>query len=144
MSTTLPPEPRNGSEGPVPAELQQNPKDCLACRVIGTGALGGVGIYALNQSRAHAPGSVVGKRIMAGVGVCTCSVSLRYLQSSRDCLCQASWSLVHFDGPNKSCCPHGYRISAMYPTSLKERTWRGLLEEHGKPTVESALRPTML
>ncbi|KAH9847004.1 hypothetical protein C2E23DRAFT_788163 [Lenzites betulinus] len=50
--------------------LSQNSKDCLACRVIGTGALGGVGVYALNQSRAHAPGSVVGKRIMAGVGVC--------------------------------------------------------------------------
>ncbi len=74
MSATLPPAPRQGSEGPVPVELQQNPKDCLACRVIGTGALGGVGIYALNQSRAHAPGSVVGKRIMAGVGVCTCTV----------------------------------------------------------------------
>ncbi|OBZ66464.1 hypothetical protein A0H81_13607 [Grifola frondosa] len=42
------------------------PKDCLACRVIGTAALGGVGVYALNQSRAHAPGSLIGKRIMAG------------------------------------------------------------------------------
>ena len=41
-------------------------------RVIGTGALGGVGVYALNQSRAHAPGSVIGKRIMAGVGVGEC------------------------------------------------------------------------
>ncbi|KDQ57697.1 hypothetical protein JAAARDRAFT_114147, partial [Jaapia argillacea MUCL 33604] len=45
-------------------------KDCLTCRIIGSGALGAVGIYALNQSRAHQPGSVVGKRIMAGVGVC--------------------------------------------------------------------------
>ncbi|KAI0689760.1 hypothetical protein C8T65DRAFT_517976, partial [Cerioporus squamosus] len=49
--------------------LATRPQDCLACRVIGTGALGGVGIYALAMSRAHAPGSVVGKRIMAGVGV---------------------------------------------------------------------------
>ncbi|RPD58340.1 hypothetical protein L226DRAFT_139813 [Lentinus tigrinus ALCF2SS1-7] len=50
-------------------ELSTTPQDCLACRVIGTTALGGVGVYALNMSRAHAPGSVVGKRIMAGVGV---------------------------------------------------------------------------
>ena len=58
----------------VPKSLEnvrQNPKDCLACRVIGTAALGGVGIYALNQSRAHAPGSIAGKRVMAGLGVCT-------------------------------------------------------------------------
>ena len=47
----------------------RRPQDCLTCRVIGTGALGGVGVYALNMSRAHAPGSVFGKRIMAGVGV---------------------------------------------------------------------------
>lgn len=52
-------------------QIRQEKKyqDCLACRVIGTGALGGVGVYALNQSRAHAPGSPIGKRIMAGVGV---------------------------------------------------------------------------
>ena len=46
------------------------PQECLTCRIIGTGALAGTGIYALNQSRAHAPGSLFGKRIMAGVGVC--------------------------------------------------------------------------
>ncbi|CAL1713662.1 unnamed protein product [Somion occarium] len=50
-------------------------KDCLVCRITGTGALAGVGIYALNQSRAHAPGSIVGKRIMAGVGVCFLAAS---------------------------------------------------------------------
>ncbi|KAI0256440.1 hypothetical protein BJV78DRAFT_467162 [Lactifluus subvellereus] len=43
--------------------------DCLSCRIIGTGALGATGLYALNQARAHQPGSVVGKRIMAGVGM---------------------------------------------------------------------------
>ncbi len=43
-------------------------QDCVACRVIGTGALAGVGIYALNMSRARAPGSVMGKRIMGAVG----------------------------------------------------------------------------
>ncbi len=51
-------------------DLATRPQDCLACRVIGTAALGGVEIYALNMSSAHTPGSVVGKRIMAGVGFC--------------------------------------------------------------------------
>ncbi|KAJ3551119.1 hypothetical protein NM688_g4917 [Phlebia brevispora] len=45
-------------------------EDCLPCRIVGSAALGGVGIYALNQSRAHQPGSIVGKRILAGLGVC--------------------------------------------------------------------------
>ncbi|KAK7689920.1 hypothetical protein QCA50_006559 [Cerrena zonata] len=54
---------------------QRKAEDCLACRVIGTGALAGVGIYALNQSRAHAPGSLIGKRIMAGLGVCFLAAS---------------------------------------------------------------------
>src|SRR5260370_41480217 len=48
---------------------QRVPADCLSCRIIGTGALGSTGLYALNQSRAHQPGSPVGKRIMAGIGV---------------------------------------------------------------------------
>lgn len=46
-------------------------KDCLACRVIGTGALGATGIYALNMTRASAPGSPLGKRVMGSVGVGT-------------------------------------------------------------------------
>lgn len=45
--------------------------DCLACRVIGTGALGATGIYALNMTRASALGSPLGKRVMGGVGVGT-------------------------------------------------------------------------
>ena len=56
---------------PKPEQAQaQAYQDCLACRIVGTAALGGVGVYALQQSRPHAPGSVVGKRIMAGLGVC--------------------------------------------------------------------------
>jgi hypothetical protein len=50
-------------------EQQLSPQECLTCRIIGTGALAGVGIYALQASRPHAPGSVIGKRITAGVGV---------------------------------------------------------------------------
>ena len=53
---------------PSPSQRVTAP-DCLSCRVIGTGALGATGLYALNQARAHQPGSRVGKRIMAGVGV---------------------------------------------------------------------------
>ncbi|KAK0504516.1 hypothetical protein EDD18DRAFT_302643 [Armillaria luteobubalina] len=44
-------------------------KDCLSCRIIGTGTLTGVGGYALMQSKATAPGTPVQKRIMAGLGV---------------------------------------------------------------------------
>ena len=46
-----------------------NPKECLSCRLIGTGTLGGVGSYALWQSRAAAPGSLGQKRAIAGLGV---------------------------------------------------------------------------
>ncbi|PCH37575.1 hypothetical protein WOLCODRAFT_84404 [Wolfiporia cocos MD-104 SS10] len=61
---------RSASRETVQGHVAPQYQDCLACRVIGTAALGGAGIYALNQSRAHQPGSMVGKRIMAGVGVC--------------------------------------------------------------------------
>ncbi|KAG9311254.1 hypothetical protein JVU11DRAFT_8338 [Chiua virens] len=43
-------------------------KDCLSCRVIGTGALGLTGLYALGMARPKAPGSVFGKMMMAGIG----------------------------------------------------------------------------
>ncbi|RDB25244.1 hypothetical protein Hypma_008014 [Hypsizygus marmoreus] len=43
--------------------------DCLSCRIVGTGTLGGVGSYAIYQSRAAAPGTPGQKRIVAGLGV---------------------------------------------------------------------------
>ena len=49
-------------------------QDCLGCRVVGTGALGAVGLYALNQSRAHQPGSRFGKAVVAGIGVCELNI----------------------------------------------------------------------
>lgn len=58
-------------EGQTSISATLPPQDCLACRVIGTGALGGVGIYALGMTRAGAPGSPLGKRIMGAVGVGT-------------------------------------------------------------------------
>ncbi|KAI0033869.1 hypothetical protein K488DRAFT_46776 [Vararia minispora EC-137] len=60
------------SDSPLVLE-QSNPtlqtQDCLPCRVVGAVALGTVGIYALHMSRAHQPGSIIGKRVMAAVGV---------------------------------------------------------------------------
>lgn len=44
-------------------------KDCLSCRIIGTGTLIGIGSYSLWQSRATAPGSWGQKKIVAGLGV---------------------------------------------------------------------------
>ncbi|KAI0065752.1 hypothetical protein BV25DRAFT_1797717 [Artomyces pyxidatus] len=78
------------------AQTGQLPADCLSCRIIGTGALGTVGVYALNQSRAHQPGSLVGKRILAGVGVLFLVGSIVRWKSFREdrgtcvCHCQAS------------------------------------------------------
>lgn len=44
-------------------------KDCLSCRIVGSGTFAGVGTYALWQSRAAAPGSLGQKRIVAGLGI---------------------------------------------------------------------------
>ncbi|KAI9457115.1 hypothetical protein BJY52DRAFT_1120634 [Lactarius psammicola] len=73
MSASIPQAPPASaitSTGPAdPSQPPPRPADCLSCRIIGTGALGATGLYAINQARAHQPGSVIGKRIMAGVGV---------------------------------------------------------------------------
>ncbi|KAF8160913.1 hypothetical protein B0H34DRAFT_357726 [Crassisporium funariophilum] len=53
----------------VPVNLQSNPKECLSCRIIGTGATAGVGSYAIWQSRTTAQGSRAQKNILAGLGV---------------------------------------------------------------------------
>ncbi|KAH0589214.1 hypothetical protein H2248_004977 [Termitomyces sp. 'cryptogamus'] len=56
-------------------------KDCLSCRIIGTGTLAGVGSYAFWQARAAAPGSPWQKRIMAGLGTAFLAGSiLRWFQ----------------------------------------------------------------
>lgn len=46
-------------------------KDCLSCRIVGTGTFAGVGTYALYQARPAALGSPMQKRLVAGLGVCT-------------------------------------------------------------------------
>ncbi|KAH7906265.1 hypothetical protein BJ138DRAFT_1016517 [Hygrophoropsis aurantiaca] len=44
--------------------------DCIVCRIIGSGAFAATGIYALRTSTpASAPGSLVGKRLMGGLGI---------------------------------------------------------------------------
>jgi len=57
---------------PMDNTIQQRvtPEECITCRIIGTGALAGVGFYALQMSRPKAPGSITGKRIMGGIGIC--------------------------------------------------------------------------
>ncbi|KAF7323660.1 hypothetical protein MKEN_00586700 [Mycena kentingensis (nom. inval.)] len=43
--------------------------ECLACRITGTATFTGIGLYALWQSRAAAPGGRASKRLIAGLGV---------------------------------------------------------------------------
>jgi hypothetical protein len=97
-----PTAPTMPTTSPADNTLQQRvaPEECITCRIIGTGALAGVGFYALQMSRPKAPGSIVGKRIMGGVGVCEslnqdalrARVSLFTLRS------QVSFSPVSSDG----------------------------------------------
>ncbi|KZT63298.1 hypothetical protein DAEQUDRAFT_680628 [Daedalea quercina L-15889] len=68
-STSIPEQTSHAAPGLTPRTDNQA-RDCLGCRVVGTTALAGLGIHALNQSRAHQPGSLMGKRIMRGLGVC--------------------------------------------------------------------------
>ncbi|OAX36788.1 hypothetical protein K503DRAFT_694465 [Rhizopogon vinicolor AM-OR11-026] len=60
------------STAPDPAFVARAPSynDCLTCRIIGSGAFAATGIYALRMTRSSAPGSIIGKRIMGGLGVC--------------------------------------------------------------------------
>ncbi|KAF9484509.1 hypothetical protein BDN70DRAFT_771216, partial [Pholiota conissans] len=44
-------------------------KECLSCRIMGTGVLAGTGSYAIWQCRASAPGSPGQKKIVAGLGI---------------------------------------------------------------------------
>ncbi|KAF7318305.1 DUF4536 domain-containing protein [Mycena chlorophos] len=44
-------------------------QECLACRISGTATFTGLGLYALWQSRAAAPGGRASKRIIAVFGV---------------------------------------------------------------------------
>lgn len=50
-------------------QIEVGSKDCLSCRIVGSATFAGVGIYALLQSRASAPGTFAQKRIIGGLGV---------------------------------------------------------------------------
>ncbi|KXN90139.1 hypothetical protein AN958_04629 [Leucoagaricus sp. SymC.cos] len=50
-------------------QIEAGSKDCLSCRIVGSATFAGVGIYALLQSRAAAPGTPAQKRIIGGLGV---------------------------------------------------------------------------
>lgn len=51
------------------SQIEVGSKDCLSCRIVGSATFAGVGIYALRQSRASAPGTLAQKRIIGGLGV---------------------------------------------------------------------------
>ena len=51
------------------SEAKANPKDCLGCRIVGTTALVGTGLYGLGMARPGRPGSPLERRIMGVVGV---------------------------------------------------------------------------
>jgi len=61
-----------GSSGSLVNQIETGNKDCLSCRIVGCGAFAGVGIYALMQARATAPGTPAQKRIIGGLGVGVC------------------------------------------------------------------------
>lgn len=46
-----------------------NPRECLSCRIMGTGVMAGTGSYAIWHARAAAPGSPGQKKIIAGLGL---------------------------------------------------------------------------
>lgn len=50
-------------------QIEAGSKDCLSCRIVGSATFAGVGVYALRQSRASAPGTPAQKRIIGGLGV---------------------------------------------------------------------------
>jgi hypothetical protein len=50
-------------------QIEAGSKECLSCRIIGSATFAGVGLYALRQSRASAPGTPAQKRIIGGLGV---------------------------------------------------------------------------
>lgn len=50
-------------------QIDAGSKECMSCRIVGSATFAGVGIYALLQSRASAPGTPAQKRIIGGLGV---------------------------------------------------------------------------
>lgn len=64
----------SNNDTPVPKTTQKvdatlNAKECLPCRITGSGIMAGTGGYAIWQSRAAAPGSPGQKKIVAGLGL---------------------------------------------------------------------------
>jgi len=61
-----------GASGSLMNQIEAGNKDCSSCRIVGSGTFAGVGIYALMQARATAPGTPAQKRIIGGLGVGVC------------------------------------------------------------------------
>ncbi|KAF8972903.1 hypothetical protein BDZ97DRAFT_1778276 [Flammula alnicola] len=67
---------RSDNSRPESIDARPNSKECLSCRIMGTGVLAGTGSYAIWQSRAAAPGSPGQKKIVAGLGLGTLELYL--------------------------------------------------------------------
>lgn len=52
-------------------QIEAGSKECTSCRIVGSATFAGVGIYALMQARASAPGTPAQKRIIGGLGIGT-------------------------------------------------------------------------
>jgi len=72
MSNTTDTDKSQETKAQGPSGNLVNQKDCSSCRIVGCGAFAGVGIYALMQARATAPGTPAQKRIIGGLGVGVC------------------------------------------------------------------------
>ena len=76
-------------------EQQLPPQECLTCRIIGTGALAGVGIYALQLARPAQPGPPAVKRVYTGIGILM--LGLGVLRAAgwpkNKCVLATAWSL---------------------------------------------------
>ncbi|KAJ8584952.1 hypothetical protein M405DRAFT_773507 [Rhizopogon salebrosus TDB-379] len=70
MSTSESHPPNSTPPDSAVAAKPSSYNDCLSCRIIGSGAFAATGVYALRMARPSAPGSIVGKRIIGGLGVC--------------------------------------------------------------------------
>ncbi len=67
------------------ADATLNTKECLPCRIMGSGVMAGTGGYAIWQSRAAAPGSPGQKKIVAGLGLGSSDCYFCVLDLQRKC-----------------------------------------------------------
>ena len=70
-------------------------EDCLSCRVIGSVAMTGVGIYALQLARPTQPGPPAVKRVYTGIGILMLGLGALIAAGwpKNKCVLATAWSL---------------------------------------------------